>query len=339
MKPGCGLKSVAEQAQALVETAVGVAAAQAVDIAKRTAEAIGNHAGHRLAAALSYTAADAATKAATNDLVHRACRLAAADGMKAIHIAGEKMGLSEDAVDVARQEVAMGSFQRHCVERVERMTPVHWAQHQSLIHTRDKVKAFVLEEASARAGAAGEQAALREVQGHGNYLKHELGRMAAWHAHQSMLRARGAARAPMLKASLDASLKAAVASAQAHAVPLMRAMMHNATIGVEKPLVKMLDLVALDTVQDTVEETALEAVWAGTTANANHLIRTGVARQLFDEEVAQGGVAAESQAYAAAEEKAAGDARKLTSNPEAFDMVRYARNPDAMRALTRSSLD
>merc|ERR1719217_47600 len=112
---------------------------------------------------MARTAAEAATKAVSLELIKRACRSVSVDGMSAVQDAAKHLGLTEDAVLVARQEIAVGGFQRKCEQRVKNLTPVEWAEHHALHAAELQTRTFIADEGTRRAGIAGEKAALKAV--------------------------------------------------------------------------------------------------------------------------------------------------------------------------------
>lgn len=322
LRPKHGL-SIPGMAQMAVELAVEAAAQKAVEIAKGQAGQVGLSAGHRLGNVLARTAAEAATKASSHELIMKACRVAAVDGMDAVHAAAKHLGLTEDAVMVARQEVAVGGFQRKCEQRVKSMTPVEWAEHHAIHAAEVQTRTFINDEGSRRAALAGEKAALNAVNQTANSLKVRLGRLAAWEVDKQLAGVHEISRAKVREMAAAQTMKRALKTAKEYPKVMFQQELMNVTEKVAPQLVALLDRVAMRAVQETVEETALKSVVPATRMLAKQVTESGVQRQIFDQ--AMGAVAAQahSKALAAATETATAMARGLT-DPQAYDMLSYA---------------
>lgn len=331
MKPGCGL-TVPEQAQKAVEVAVDDAMKLATSIAQNRAHALGVMAGHRLGEAIARTAAESATKATSHDVVASACREAAGDGMYAVEQAAKTLGLTEDAVLAAKQEVAMGGFQRKCIERVKRLTPIEHAEHTALNLAEAKTKVWVKDEAARRASAAGQAAAVKAVTEMGDALKYDLGRITAWQAHQQMEAASVAARPLMFQVANNASFKVAVHVAKTYPKAFMPDLVRDVVTPIGPRVTAFLDSVALEAVHDTIEETAYEGVRLGTLANAKKETTTGAQRQIFNKAMAVAGQNTQDQVLGTATAAAVATARQLT-DPQAFDMMMRLADPAQAMAL------
>lgn len=322
LRPNHGL-SIPGMAEAAVDLAVESAAQSAVAIAKEQARQVGVSAGQRLGNVLARTAAEAATKATSHELIFKACRVAAVDGMDAIHAASKHLGLTEDAVMVARQEVALGGFQRRCESRVKSMMPVEWAEHHAMHNTEVQVKTFINEEGSRRAALAGETAAVSAVQQTASSLKSRLGRLAAWETHNQLLSTEHLARGTIRKLAAEKSLQVAVETAKDFPKVMFQNELMNVTEHMSPQLLGLLDRVAMRAVQETVEETALKNIIPATQKLANQVIQTGAQRELFDQAMRAVASVTHQKALVAAKSTALDTARDLT-DPEAFDMLSYA---------------
>lgn len=322
LRPGHGL-SIPEMVQMAVTLAVDSAAKQAVTIAIEEARKVGSSAGHRLGNVLARTSAEAATKATSQELIMKACRVASVDGMHAVHEAAKNLGLTEDAVMVARQEVAVGGFQRRCENRVKTLTPVEWAEHHALHAAELQTRAFIIDEGSRRAMAAGEKAALAAVGQTTDSLKVRLGRLAAWQTEHELKATEEVATKKIREVAAQKTLKVALETASKYPKVMFQQELMNITAKVAPQLVAMIDKVAMKAVQDTVEETAEKTIVPATKRIASQVIQNGAQRQIFDQ--AMGVVAghAHTQALTAAEAAAQGLARNLT-NPQAFDILQHA---------------
>jgi hypothetical protein len=309
--------------QTAVTLAVDQAARQAVNIAMEEARKVGLSAGHRLGNVLARTAAEAATKASSHELIMKACRVASVDGMHAVHEAAKNLGLTEDAVMVARQEVAVGGFQRRCENRVKTLTPVEWAEHHALHAAELQTRTFINDEGSRRAMAAGEKAAMAAVGQTTDSLKVRLGRLAAWQTEHDLKATEAITSQKIREVAGASTLKAAVASAKAYPKVMFKHELMNITAKVAPQLVALIDKVAMKAVQDTVEETAEKTIVPATKRLASQVIQNGLQRQIFDQAMGIVSGHAHSQALAAAEAVANSLARNLT-NPQAFDMLAHA---------------
>lgn len=320
------------QAAKAVETAVNNAIQLAASIARNRAHQMGLLAGHRLGEALARTAAESAVKAASHDVVSSACRVAAGDGMYAVEKAAEKLGLTEDAVLAAKQEVAMGGFQKKCIERVKRLMPIEHAEHTALNLAEQKTKVWIKDEASRRASQAGQAAAIKAVTEMGDALKYDLGRISAWEAHKHMEAAAAAARVPMFNVAKVSALKVAVHVAKTYPKAFMPAIVGDVITPIGPRVTAFLDTVALEAVHDTIEETAYEGVKAGTLANAKKEVTAGAERRTFNEAMAVAGKNTHDQVLGTATAAAVATARRLT-DPQAFDMMMHLADPAQALAL------
>jgi len=310
-------------AQKAVELAVDAAALNAVQIAKEEARKVALSAGHRLGNVLARTAAEAATKATSHELIMKACRVAAVDGMHAVHEAATHLGLTEDAVMVARQEVAVGGFQRKCEQRVKNLTPVEWAEHHALHAAELQTRTFIADEGTRRADIAGEREALKAVVDTAASLKHRLGRLAAWEVDGQLATTEAIARKKIREVAGAKTLQVALKTAKEYPKVMFQQELMDITAKVAPQLVAMIDKVAMRAVQDTVEETAEKTIVPATKMLASQVVGTGVQRQIFDRAMGTVGQQAHSQALAAAQADAMALARNLT-NPQAFDMLSHA---------------
>jgi len=322
LRPDHGL-SIPEMAQMAVHNAVAAAEKESVAIGTKQAHLMGLSAGHRLGNVLARTAAEAATKATSHELITKACRIAAVDGMDAVHEASKHLGLTEDEVMVARQEVAVGGFQRKCEQRVKNLMPVEWAEHHALHAAEMQTRAFINNEGSRRAAFAGEKAALSAVAHTATDMKLRLGRLAAWEAeHQLMLKQAEAERA-IRKVAATHTLQAALKTATEYPKVMFQKELMDITTHVSPQLVSLLDRVAMKAVMETVEETALKTVVPATKRLAKQVIASSEQRQLFDGAMGAVGITAHSKALAAAQATALAVAHDLT-DPQAFDLLTEA---------------
>lgn len=324
LRPDHGL-SIPEMVQMAVESAVDAAARKAVLIAKDAAHNVGLSAGQRLGNVLARTAAEAATKATSHELILKACRVAAVDGMDAVQTAAKHLGLTEDAVMVARQEIAVGGFQRKCERRVKSLTPVEWAEHHALHDAEVKTKTFINTEGSRRAALAGEKAALNAVSQTADSLKVRLGRLAAWETHEQLMHkdTQDVARRAIRQMAEASTLKVAVQTAKEYPKVMFQKELMNITKHVGPQLLALLDKVAMRAVEETVEETALKTVIPATQRLAEQVTQSGVQRQIFNQAMEAAAMQAHSKALAAANAAAFAVARD-EADPQAFDMLSHA---------------